>query len=117
MPSSPPIASQRVDARQACAGALPIADVACRESLQRRQLSFGGGAGAASACAKMCQAGPADSGLAFLQSRYRISRIELGIGLDGPGTLWLDDVKLEAVGKNVPLNGGLEPPMNLDFEQ
>jgi len=43
--------------------------------------------------------------------------IELGIGLDGPGTIWPDDVKLEAVGKNVPLNSGLEHATNLDFEE
>jgi len=44
--------------------------------------------------------------------------IQLGAGLGGPGTLWLDDVTLEAVGQDVPLsiasaprtlqNGGLD---------
>jgi hypothetical protein len=45
--------------------------------------------------------------------------IQLGIGLAGPGTLWLDDVRLEEVSRDVPVTGvvraGLQP-INLDFE-
>jgi len=48
--------------------------------------------------------------------------IQLGIGLDGPGTIWLDDVSLTPVGRNVPLNHGdsdakAQGPRNLDFEE
>ncbi|HKE17427.1 MAG TPA: hypothetical protein VKB80_21280 [Kofleriaceae bacterium] len=45
--------------------------------------------------------------------------IQLGFGLTGPGTLWLDDVSLEAVPLTVPLTGAALPPpgpVNLDFE-
>jgi hypothetical protein len=45
--------------------------------------------------------------------------IQLGAGLAGPGTIWLDQVSLEAVPVTVPLTGAERPPSaptNLDFE-
>jgi len=46
--------------------------------------------------------------------------IQLGIGLAGTGTIWLDDVRLEAVGPSVPPSDPDRPrngPVNLDFEE
>jgi hypothetical protein len=45
--------------------------------------------------------------------------IELGIGLAGPGTLWLDQVTLDEVSRDVPVTGVVRAaprPINLDFE-
>jgi hypothetical protein len=44
--------------------------------------------------------------------------IEVGFGLAGSGTLWVDDVKLEIVPKKTALANGnrLRAPTNLDFE-
>lgn len=48
--------------------------------------------------------------------------IQLGVGLAGPGTLWLDDVRLEEVSRDVPVTRVTGPvparlrPINLDFE-
>jgi hypothetical protein len=45
--------------------------------------------------------------------------IQLGIGLAGPGSIWLDQVSLESVPVTVPLTGAapaLLGPTNLDFE-
>ncbi|MBX7116603.1 MAG: hypothetical protein K1X64_19915 [Myxococcaceae bacterium] len=43
--------------------------------------------------------------------------LQYGVGLQGPGTLWLDNVKLEVVDKNTPLSDGSPTePVNLDFE-
>lgn len=46
--------------------------------------------------------------------------IELGVGLAGPGTVWLDDVKLEEVAKSAPLTSVVREraaPENLGFER
>jgi hypothetical protein len=46
--------------------------------------------------------------------------IELGIGLAGPGTVWLDDVRLEEVAKDAPVTGVVRDktaPENLNFER
>lgn len=43
--------------------------------------------------------------------------LQFGVGLDGPGKVWIDDVKLEEVPKNTPIvNGRRNAPENLDFE-
>ena len=45
--------------------------------------------------------------------------IQYGIGLAAPGTVWLDQVRLEEVSRAVPLTGAAPPrtgPLNLDFE-
>jgi len=44
--------------------------------------------------------------------------IQIGIGLDGGGVLWLDDVRMAAVGRNVALRSGNSDSLrNLDFEE
>jgi hypothetical protein len=44
--------------------------------------------------------------------------IDLGLGLGAGGTLWMDDMRLDVVPKNVPLTNPLPPasPHQLDFE-
>ncbi len=52
------------------------------------------------------------------------SKIWIGLMLVGAGKVWLDDVAVEPVGKDVPLTGaytgskqyGIKQPLNLDFE-
>lgn len=49
--------------------------------------------------------------------------IAFGVLLDGPGCIWIDEVKFEVVDENVPLtsvttgNEYPDGPTNLDFEQ
>jgi hypothetical protein len=46
--------------------------------------------------------------------------IQLGVGLAGSGTIWLDDVRLEEVARSVPLSHPVSLPTyprNLDFER
>lgn len=49
------------------------------------------------------------------------ARIAFGVLLDGPGKLWITDVRVEAVGLDVPATGGArllpDHPINLDFGQ
>lgn len=50
------------------------------------------------------------------------TRVSLGVLLSGRGRVWMSDVKLEAVGPDVPVTGGARPeafgpPRNLDFEK
>ncbi len=40
--------------------------------------------------------------------------IQWGIGLGGRGTLWIDDVRLDEVGADVPLQGGDQPSFALE---
>jgi hypothetical protein len=46
--------------------------------------------------------------------------IAFGVLLSGKGSLWIDDVEIEAVGQDVPVTGALKKqsgkPRNLDFE-
>ena len=46
--------------------------------------------------------------------------IELGVGLAGPGKVWLDDVRLEEVATDAPVTGVVREkmaPENLNFER
>ena len=48
------------------------------------------------------------------------TNLALGVLLTGPGHVWIDDIKLEQVGTNVPITGKSserQGPGNLDFEQ
>jgi hypothetical protein len=50
----------------------------------------------------------------------RGTSIELGVGLAGPGAIWLDDVKLEEVAKSADVPGVVtekSAPENLGFER
>ncbi len=43
---------------------------------------------------------------------------QFGIGLDGPGKVWIDDVRIEEVPKTTPIEDGhRHEPENLDFEK
>ncbi len=44
--------------------------------------------------------------------------LQFGVGLDGPGKIWVDDVQIEEVPKSTPIaDGRRHEPENLDFEK